>query len=203
MRRSISAAFFSICLVVTFVPSTAASANSSPIEITPITGVFHPSLFETTYHTLITFNEPLLGEATDDVRVEWTLKLELVDKAGAPDPTTLGSGAAVDIGCTNHGVEEKTEVVTFRHKEYLRTSFFEWHHPDAANSDPVGWYHCNHELQGPHGHQGLITLVISDAKWRCVATFKGTHSSILNTNPHVPNPNVKNGTASEPTCRRI
>ena len=33
----------------------------------------------------------------------WTLKLELVDKAGTPDPATPGSGAAVDVGCANDG----------------------------------------------------------------------------------------------------
>jgi hypothetical protein len=38
------------------------------------------------------------------VTVTWTLKLELVDKAGAPDPATPGSGAAVDLGRTNAGV---------------------------------------------------------------------------------------------------
>jgi len=27
---------------------------------------------------------------------------------------------------------------------------------------------------GPHGHQGLITISVSDGHWRCTATYKGT-----------------------------
>jgi len=48
---------------------------------------------------------------------------------------------------------------------------------------------------GPHGHQGLITVVVADKEWECTATFKGTDSSTANS--------VKNGTASEPKCSKV
>ena len=192
--------------MATFVPSAAANANSSPIKITPITGEFDQEFYETTYHTLISLNGPLTGKARDDVKIEWTLKLELVDKAGAPDPEMtamrMASGAEVDLGCTNGGVEETTELLTLDSHNHLASSSFEWHHPDAQDSVPSGRYHCNHALQGPHGHQGLITVTVSDAKWTCVATFKGTHSSIPDTDTRARDPNVRDGTASEPTCRK-
>jgi hypothetical protein len=205
MRRFLVAAMVPVCLVASFIPSTAAHASSkSPIELSPIEGYFLQNLYETTYHERIKFATPT--KAT--VKVVWTLKLELVDKAGTPDPemtaSGMASGAAVDVGCSNHGILETTSDLVFdNHYDYTygRTATFQWHHPDAQDSDPEGWYHCDHALQGPHGHQGLITVVATYEGWKCVATFKGTHSSLIPKRGK-PNPNVKNGTASEPTCSK-
>src|SRR5262249_44436828 len=104
-------------------------------------------------------------------------------------PQTPGSGAAVDIGCSNAvGVRTpQEELVKVGH---ISPSFI-WHHPDAADSVPAGTYHCNHEDMGPHGHQGLITVTVADKHWKCTATYKGTEQS------------VKDGTASEPVCPKI
>jgi hypothetical protein len=207
MRKWFSAAIIPLCLVVAFVPSTVAQAGSkSPIEISPIIAVFDQPKYETGYHTLIKVDSPA---AIIDLKVTWSLKLELVDKVGAPDPAMtasgMSSGADVDPGCNNHGVLGHTGIVKLGPRaatKYATNWYFYWHHPDATNSDPVGYYHCNHALQGPHGHQGLITVVVSDGTWDCSATFKGTYSSLV-APPGEENPNVKNGTASEPECFKI
>ena len=188
-------------------PSTAANAFAkSPININPIYAQFQQEAYRTVYVSRIHVVSRIAGAG---LTITWKLKLELVDKAGAPDPemTAMGlaSGAAVDNGCTNHGDLEKTEQFTadqLKYDNYNLAGDFLWYHPDAADSEPAGWYHCNHMLQGPHGHQGLITVVVSYGSWDCSATFKGTHSSLPAPRGE-PNPNVTNETASEPECLTI
>jgi len=173
--------------------ATGAAAPAAPhpsISIGPIDADFMPAQRQT-YYSVQRFH---LNGKPEAVTVTWTLKLELVDKAGAPDPATPGSGAAVDLGCTNAGVgtnEPQKATVERGHQ----TPAFIWHHPDAVASIPPGKYHCDHADMGPHGHQGLITVVVADKEWECTATFKGTESSTANS--------VKNGTASEPKCSKI
>lgn len=72
---------------------------------------------------------------------------------------------------------------------------FSWFHPDAVDSTPPGKYACNHADQGPSGHQGLVTAVVSDGVWQCTASFKGTHSSTPTS--------VTDGTASQPVCKAM
>ena len=100
------------------------------------------------------------------LKYAWKLSLQLVDPAGAPNPGEPGSGAGVDTGCTNNG------VLT------ANSPGFVWHHPDAANSNPPGVYHCNHQLMGPSGHEGLISVTVSDGKWACTATYGGTNTGV-------------------------
>ena len=173
--------------------ATGAAAPAAPhpsISIGPIDADFMPAQRQT-YYSVQRFH---LNGKPEAVTVTWTLKLELVDKAGAPDPATPGSGAAVDLGCTNAGVgtnEPQKATVERGHQ----TPAFIWHHPDAIASIPPGKYACDHADMGPHGHQGLITVVVADKEWECTATFKGTDSSTANS--------VKNGTASESKCSKI
>jgi len=131
---------------------------------------------------------------TTKVTVTWTLTLKLVDPAGAPAAGEPGSAAAVDLGCTNDSVglpgHEQTSVETV-----VPYFSFTWHHPDAADSSPPGKYHCNHAEMGPHGHQGLIRVIVSDKNWTCTATYKGTNSSTAASD--------KDGTASFPTCKKL
>jgi hypothetical protein len=137
---------------------------------------------------------------------KWTLHLELVDPAGAPDPGEPGATAAVNLGCNNAGVGLPAHpyVATTRS---LVGNFF-WHHPDLAESIPPGKYHCNHLDMGPHGHQGLITVVVQDDRWTCTASYKGTNSTSTNPLLSPDDPpsaadiarSVKNGTASTPKC---
>ena len=82
------------------------------------------------------------------------------------------------------------------------SSQFVWHHPSPPDSNPPGRYHCNHLDEGPRGHQGLVSVIVSNKSWKCTATYKGTESS-LPTKVNEPNMNVRNATASEPTCMKI
>ena len=203
MRRRFAAVIVPVCLLSALTSCTTANAGSkSTLELGPIQAHFVQSEFLTSYRAWVR-DGSIAGPLK--LTITWTLRLELVDKAGAPDPETPGSGAGVDIGCTNHGDLKNTQHVTESQpsaQRYASESFFLWHHPDPQNSFPPKWYHCDHQLQGPHGHQGLITLEVSDGIWKCVATYKGTHSSIP-AKAGSPNPNVRNGTASEPTCSKI
>ena len=137
---------------------------------------------------------PLHGSKVPEVTETWTLTLKLVDPAGAADPGEPGSAAAVDLGCTNDSVglpghEQKSVDRTDHYTS------FTWHHPDAVDSVPAGKYHCNHAEMGPHGHQGLIRLTVSDKRWTCTATYKGTNTSTP--------ASATDGTASKPVCRKL
>ena len=170
--------------------SAAAAKPQATISIGPIDADFVPAKRETQYYV----SRYHLNGKPEPVTVTWTLKLELVDKAGAPDPATPGSGAAVDLGCTNAGVGTHEPQKTTVEKGHTTTSFV-WHHPDPDASIPPGKYHCDHADMGPHGHQGLITVVVADKDWSCTATYKGTLSSTA--------ASLTNGTASEPKCSKV
>ena len=192
MRRPTVVAVLAACSIVVLVASAAARPEGQPagsISIQAIQAVFLPKERETQYYV---YRYHVDGKPTP-VTVTWTLHLQLVDKAGAPDPGTPGSGAGVDLGCTNAGVgvtkpQEETVAVG------STTPHFTWHHPDPADSKPPGRYHCDHQDMGPHGHQGLIKVVIADKEWECTATYKGTNSSTGQSD--------KDGTASEPKCAK-
>jgi hypothetical protein len=180
------------CVFAVSASSAVAQPGAEPeFSIGPVHATFDPARRETTY-AVSRFT--IKGKSTA-LNVIWTLKLELVDKAGAPDPGTAGAGAAVDVGCSNDGVgvqKPRYSVVQPNLGGGFVDDFLVWHHPDAADSVPPGRYHCNHLEMGPHGHQGLITVEVSDNTWKCTATYKGTNSSTRES--------VKDGTASEPTC---
>ncbi len=166
------------------------AAEHPTIEIGPIQAVFNPAGRLTRYSV----SRYHLDGKPQTVTVTWTLKLELVDKAGAPDPGTPGSGAGVDLGCTNAGVgTERPQVTTVERGD--QTSQFVWHHPDPADSKPAGRYGCDHADMGPRGHQGLVTVVVADKGWKCTASYKGTNTSTAES--------VKQGTASEPKCSPV
>jgi len=92
------------------------------------------------------------------VSYAWTLSLQPVD------PTVDFDGLTIDAGCNNHGVLAGT------------ASTFVWHHGNTG--DPLHDDGCDHDLQGKYGHQGLITVVVSDGLGtQCTTTYKGTLSS--------------------------
>jgi len=183
----------SVILVLAAAAATVGGAAANPrpsISIGPISAVFDPAGRLTRYSV----SRYHLNGRAENVTVSWRLRLQLVDPAGAPDPSQAGAGAAVDIGCTNGGVGTPHPVTTTVEVGRL-TPDFVWHHPDAVDSIPPGKYHCDHDDMGPHGHQGLITVVVADKHWECTATYKGTISSTAQS--------VKNGDASEPKCSKI
>lgn len=172
------------------VSSPSLAASHPTISIGSIKAVFIPAMRATRY-TVSRFH--LNGKA-ETVTVTWKLTLELVDKAGAPDPGTPGSGAAVDLGCTNAGVGIPNPASTVVEPGHP-TPAFTWHHPDAVDSIPRGKYNCDHNDMGPSGHQGLITVLVADKHWSCTATYKGTNSSTKTS--------VADKIASEPKCSPV
>ncbi len=193
MRRPTVIAALVVCAFVAFASTSAARPGAKPpqsISIDSIQATFIPAARETRYYVS---RYHVNGKPTA-VTVTWSLHLQLVDKAGAADPGTPGSGAGVDLGCTNAGVGIPKPQETTVESGHTTTSFI-WHHPDPADSVPPGRYHCDHMDMGPHGHQGLIKVVIADKEWECTATYKGTNSST--------DASVTNGTASEPKCAKL
>ena len=167
-------------------------------HIAPVSANFDQATFSTQFTAAISGNTQ--GGTTlalpKAMTVSWSLKLQLVDPAGAPNPTNPGSGAAVDIGCINAGVGTPNPLVdNLVPSGPSASDVFSWFHPDPASSTPPGKYGCNHADEGPHGHQGLITAVVSDGVWQCTATYKGTNTSTATS--------VTDGTASAPVCKAL
>jgi PKD repeat protein len=131
-----------------------ASAASSTVSLSPITANFVQAQF-TTHYTVFASDT-----AGHQLTYAWTLKLQLIDKSGAANPGEPGSHAAVDPGCNNHG------------KLTATTSAFAWQHGDASLGN------CDHSKMGPSGHQGIITLVVSDGVWSCTTSYNGTNTGV-------------------------
>ena len=198
MRKSLVSAILVVATAIPLSGGVAQAAPKSTLSLVPIKAFFEGPLFSTDYFA------DYIDTAREPVTIKWTIKLKLVDKAGTPDPSSPGSGAAVDVGCSNAGIGVSAPLIHLRgsNANFPSADFITWYHPDPANSTPTGRFHCNHLDEGPHGHQGLITVVVADTNWVCTATYRGTNSSLHAIRNEV-NPNVRNGTASEPTCSRI
>ena len=131
-------------------PVQAAAAAVSPLTVSPLKATFAPAEFATHYSVIA-------REPGAKLTYKWTLTLEVVDAKGAADPTQPGAFAAVDSGCNNRGLLSSTATT------------FVWHHGGTPAD------HCDHSKMGPSGHQGLITVVVSDGTWSCTASYKGTN----------------------------
>ena len=51
----------------------------------------------------------------------------------------------------------------------------------VPTSNQAVWHHaasdgCNHELEGANGHQGEITVLVTDGKFKCKATYAGSNT---------------------------
>lgn len=202
MKRHIASCATLLCILGAAVPASVA-AGQAPFTITPIGAYFRPPLFETDYRVSWAHHD---GTKVVPI-VEWTLKLQIVGgDAGKPSPEAPGSAGAVDLGCSNAGVGIEKPFVTkdvkgrYYNPDTHEISFtgkpaFVWHHPDAADSRPLGRYACNHLEMGPHGHQGLITVTVTANHYRCTATYMGTNTGEGSDRAQRP--------SGEPTCRTI
>jgi hypothetical protein len=140
--------------------NVSSTTTTQPMKPTLTMGPVQANFNQAVFGTLYTVNPTEL--AGRPIGYSWQLALKLVDQAGAPSPDQTGSGAGVDPGCNNNNVLAGTAAQ------------FIWYHPDAVNSTPPGAYHCNHFLMGPKGHQGRITVTVSDGLWACTAHYDGT-----------------------------
>jgi hypothetical protein len=144
----------SLGAVLVWLPASgsAGTARVSALDISPIKAEFNSDLRQTTY-SVPTVSDP-------GATYQWTLII--VPPVGQVDPSK-----PVDPGCNNHGVLVGLAAT------------FVWHHGNAG--DPLFDDGCNHDLQGMWGHQGLITVVVSDSAGdHCTATYKGTFSTEAN-----------------------
>jgi hypothetical protein len=126
------------------------TAAQARLDISPINANF-VSADRATYYTVPTVTNPSGGA----IAYRWTLSLQPVD------PTK-----DVDTGCVNT-----------RGGGFSGTgSQFMWAHGNTG--DPVHDDGCDHSLEGQYGHQGLITVEVTDSRGQsCTATYKGTESS--------------------------
>lgn len=148
MRGAVAGLLLAAVLTVAW---SSAAAKGSPLTLSPVTATFSGAAFATTYTVIA-------KEPGAKLSYAWTLRLQLVDAAGATDPATPGAHAAVDKGCNNRGVLASSATT------------FVWHHGDQDT--------CDHSKMGPSGHQGLITVSVSDGTWTCTATYRGTNTGV-------------------------
>jgi hypothetical protein len=142
----------SFATVLVWLPASgsASRARVSTLNIDPIHADFNGDLKQTMY-SVPNVSDP---EAT----YQWTLIIAA--PIGQVDPSK-----GVDPGCNNHGNLGGTGKT------------FVWKHGNKG--DTTGHDDgCDHDLQGQWGHQGLITVVVSDAEGdHCTATYKGTYGT--------------------------
>jgi hypothetical protein len=153
--------------VVASLPAGGSAADSRALDghlqISPITAFFSEPNRSTAY-SFDTISDP---DADAKLTFQWSLTLQAVD------PNT-----GVDLACNNRGKLGGTDTT------------FTWFHGNSG--DPVRDDGCDHMKQGKYGHQGLISVIVSDSRgWSCSATYKGTFSTTGNPNPDA---------ASEPVC---
>ncbi len=165
LRYALPLLFGAVVLVVSPATGTAGKTRATTLSMDPIHAEFSDPDRATTY-SAPNVKDDVAGAT---ITYRWTLTLANVD-----------STKEVDTSCNNHGVLSGTD------------STFVWHHGNEG--DPEHNDHCNHDLQGQWGHQGLIDVVVSDNKgWQCTATYKGTYSSDQNAA-------LGQNAASEPDC---
>lgn len=130
--------------------------NAAPV-LKPIHAVFDPELRQTNYFANATDADG------DKLTYTWSLDLTtLVDPAGSSPPGDPNSKAALDPTCNEAAVAEDNA-------KQLIPDEFVWEHADPPKNQ------CDHMRMGPSGHQGTVTVVVTDGHWRCEATYKGTN----------------------------
>src|SRR5487761_2046772 len=166
VRRAVVVAASTVALGLT-VSSPAEPAATSTVSLSAITARFVPAEFATHYSVRAT------DLARRTLSYRWTLSLRLVDRAGATSAAAPGSRTGVDRGCNNLGHLTSSAAT------------FVWRHGDASLGG------CDHSKMGPSGHQGLVSVVVSDGVWSCRAHYGGTNDGVgpiatcsrLSTNP--------------------
>jgi hypothetical protein len=141
------------------------------LTVTPVESVFVPEELATRY-TVQAKDAP-----TATLTYTWTLTLTLVDPAGAPAPGIAGSGAAVDPGCDNTLLTGRTALGDNAYVWYGLGPGFTWYHGDVG-AYPGSSYGCDHTKMGPSGHEGIVSVTVSDGLWQCRTEARGTNLGI-------------------------
>jgi hypothetical protein len=167
-------------LVASAGASLAASADKPKpsLSISAITAKFDAKNLATNY--TITVTETKRG-IEGYISTDWKLALGLVDSAGASPPGRGDEHAAVDASCNNSRLPGGKNLEWGYLHELGRT--FTWFHGDVG-SYAGSAYGCDHTKMGPLGHQGVVSVTVSDYVWSCTASYNGTND----------------GTSPEPVC---
>lgn len=151
-------------------------------SVSPIFAVFLPPKLATKY----TINAKASGSGKLTFR--WTLTLEQIDpdksspegfqssNASQPDY----SSAAFDPRCNNSLLPDGRQTSASGSKAvYVWSELqdeFTWYHGDVG-SYPGSTYGCDHKKMGARGHQGIVTVAVTEGNWVCTASIEGTNLS--------------------------
>jgi hypothetical protein len=108
----------------------------------------------------------------------------LIDPEGSPpnanfDPTC--TNAELPKGTVVEGAAGASGVVYY----WSGLKDFVWYHGDPGVYTDNPQYGCNHQAEGPSGHQGIVTLIVDDSApgakypaWVCQANYYGTNTGL-------------------------
>ena len=149
--------------------------------MTPIYAVFLPKKLATKYSIRAFSNA-----GANSVTYRWTLALQQIDpnKSSPPGFQSSNPGApnyasaGFDPKCNNSFLPDgkQSSSSTFR-AVYIWTDqldAFTWYHGDVG-SYPGSSYGCDHTKMGARGHQGIVTVEVTDGRWVCTASIDGTN----------------------------
>jgi tetratricopeptide (TPR) repeat protein len=146
------------------------------VLIQRMTSVFVPIELATKY-TVST-----LAHVRAKLTYDWVLSLGLVDFPGAAPPGNPDSGAAFDPTCNNAylagGMLESFDQWSDTYVWTKLGADFTWYHGDKGSYLPSA-YGCDHHKMGPSGHQGIVSVTVSDGTWSCTATTDGSNLGLV------------------------
>ena len=90
-------------------------------------------------------------------------------------PATTRSWPAVEKKQPRSDDENDQDKIVYRWTNQGDT--FVWYHGDKGAYPDDASYGCVHRLMGAHGHQGVVSVVVSDGVWHCDASIKGSNLS--------------------------
>jgi hypothetical protein len=150
-------------------------------QVSPIFAVFLPPLLATKYSVNAT---PRGGAPLPSFR--WTLTLKQIDPdksspAGfqSSDPLAPNyASAGLDPGCNNSLLPNgQTTTNSDGNAAYVWSALsneFTWFHGDKG-AYPGSTYGCDHTKMGERGHQGIVTVKVTEGNWVCTASIDGTN----------------------------
>src|SRR5207249_4328349 len=83
--------------------------------------------------------------------------------------------AAVDSACNNARLPDGKQTAADTYVWAGEGSHFLWYHGDKGSYADEPDYGCDHTKMGPMGHQGTVSVTVSDGSWQCTATYGGTN----------------------------
>ena len=158
------------------------TANARPPK--PVVSTIFASFLPRKLATLYSISVISTGGAKPTYR--WTLSLEQIDPdksspAGfqSSDPAAPNyASAGFDPSCNNVLLPNAVESSkTASEAVYVWSGLaneFTWYHGDKG-SYPQSSYGCDHTKMGARGHQGIVSVKVTEGNWVCTASIDGTN----------------------------